>query len=154
MEIAKQFTFEAGHILPNHQGKCRRLHGHSYRMEVAVGVPDNHRVYGSGSPLEGMVMDFGDLKEVVKRLVVDPWDHHFLARGDEKILKQLDPNSDDVLLVGVRTTAENLAAVAAMVVYNALRIPGSYVRVSLNETQDSRAIAVAPGCGIWLSQYR
>lgn len=71
MEIFKEFTFEAAHDLPNtpEGHKCRRLHGHSFRVRLAVeGDPD---------PVTGWVMDFADIKKafepILKRL-----DHYYL----------------------------------------------------------------------------
>ena len=71
--IAKSFTFEAAHVLPNHTGKCKNLHGHSYRLEVLVEGP----VQTTGSE-EGMVMDFARLTDVVEREIVIPLDHQYL----------------------------------------------------------------------------
>ena len=63
------FTFEAAHRLAWHPGKCRDLHGHSYRLDVTVSGP----VDGNG-----VVIDFADLRAVVEREVVGPWDHRDL----------------------------------------------------------------------------
>ncbi len=67
--VTRSFTFEAAHRLPWHPGRCRDLHGHSYRLEVTV----EGRVAESG-----MVLDFDDLKAVVQREVVARYDHTFL----------------------------------------------------------------------------
>lgn len=85
--ITKQFTFEAAHSLPNHDGKCRNLHGHSYIFEVTVGGT----IVESGAK-EGMIMDFADLSHVVKKEIVDEWDHQLLNN-----------------ILPFTTTAENLA---------------------------------------------
>jgi 6-pyruvoyltetrahydropterin/6-carboxytetrahydropterin synthase len=63
------FTFEAAHRLPWHTGKCRNLHGHSYRLDVTVAGPldDN-----------GVVIDFDELSEIVDRTVIAAWDHRDL----------------------------------------------------------------------------
>ncbi len=69
VSITKAFRFEAAHVLPWHPGKCGRLHGHSYRIEVTV----------SGDlDANGIVMDFADLGSVVRREVVDKCDHTLL----------------------------------------------------------------------------
>ena len=67
--VTRSFAFEAAHQLPWHPGLCRRLHGHGYRLEVTVEGPlgDN-----------GMVVDFADLADVVKREVVARYDHAYL----------------------------------------------------------------------------
>ena len=71
MEIWKEFTFEAAHLLPNvpEGHKCRRLHGHSYRVRVYVsGIPDERL---------GWVMDFADIKAAAQP-VIDELDHRYL----------------------------------------------------------------------------
>jgi 6-pyruvoyltetrahydropterin/6-carboxytetrahydropterin synthase len=71
--IRKQFRFEAAHVLPHHPGKCSRLHGHSYRLDVAVAGP----LQGAG-PSQGMVLDFDELAAVVEAAVVERLDHSSL----------------------------------------------------------------------------
>jgi 6-pyruvoyltetrahydropterin/6-carboxytetrahydropterin synthase len=66
-------TFAAAHRLPDHAGKCVRLHGHTYGLEVTVeGTPQ------SSGPAAGMVMDFAELRARVSELVVEPLDHQLL----------------------------------------------------------------------------
>ena len=70
--IVKEFQFEAAHFLPNHLGCCKNIHGHSYRLQVGiVGEPKPF----PGTPDEGMVKDFSDLKQIVNRHIVDNLDH-------------------------------------------------------------------------------
>src|SRR5262249_6793379 len=73
--IAKEFTFEAAHSLPNHDGPCRRLHGHTYRVQVLARGPLQPL---DGRPEEGMVIDFGRLKEVFQRRIETRCDHLYL----------------------------------------------------------------------------
>jgi 6-pyruvoyltetrahydropterin/6-carboxytetrahydropterin synthase len=73
VRIRKQFPFEAAHVLPHHPGKCSRLHGHSYRLDVTVEGP----LQGSG-PAAGMVVDFDDLSRIVRASVIDELDHRHL----------------------------------------------------------------------------
>ncbi len=113
--IAKSFSFEAAHSLPQHEGKCKNVHGHSYRLEVTVCGP----VQKSG-PEEGMVMDFGKLSDLVKREIIEMWDHTYL---------------NDV--VSFTPTAENLANE----ILRRLQEKGlSVQRIELWETKKSRAI--------------
>jgi len=67
--VTRTFTFDAAHVLPWHSGKCRNLHGHTYRLEVSIEGPVGP---------QGMVTDFADLDEVVRREVVSRYDHTFL----------------------------------------------------------------------------
>lgn len=87
--ITKIFRFEAAHHLPGHYGKCVRPHGHSYRLEVTVrGSIKN----APGESDHGMVMDFGDLSQIVKNAVIEHLDHQDLN-----------------VVTNIHTTAENLA---------------------------------------------
>lgn len=70
MLIRKQFAFEAAHVLPHHDGKCSRLHGHSYRLDVALDGP----IQASG-PATGMIVDFDVLSRIVRKAVIDVLDH-------------------------------------------------------------------------------
>lgn len=72
--IAKEFRFEASHQLPFHDGKCARLHGHSWRGVVYV---SGDSLADSG-PKQGMVMDYADVKKVLKPLLDQYLDHHHL----------------------------------------------------------------------------
>lgn len=69
MLISKDFTFEASHILPNHPGKCRNLHGHSWILKVALEGPLNLKT--------GFVLDYNDLSAIVSPLI-DVLDHTHL----------------------------------------------------------------------------
>lgn len=69
MILIKEFEFDAAHFLPKYHGKCENLHGHTYKMVVKLeGTPDK----------EGMVMDFIQLKNLVKSKVIDKLDHAML----------------------------------------------------------------------------
>jgi 6-pyruvoyltetrahydropterin/6-carboxytetrahydropterin synthase len=72
--ITKEFRFEAAHKLPKHDGKCQRLHGHSWRMRV---VCVGQTLHDEG-PKSGMLLDFGDVSKVVKPLVEEKLDHYHL----------------------------------------------------------------------------
>jgi 6-pyruvoyltetrahydropterin/6-carboxytetrahydropterin synthase len=72
--VTKRFTFEAAHVLPNHSGKCRHLHGHSYKLEVTVRYDEDPRRWNA----RGYFIDFGDLGKIVKEHVVDKLDHRDL----------------------------------------------------------------------------
>ena len=67
MRVRRRFRFEAAHRLPGHPGKCREMHGHSYELVVSVERPVDEK--------SGMAIDFSDLKQIVRREVVDRLDH-------------------------------------------------------------------------------
>ena len=70
--VTKLFEFEACHHLPHYDGACHNLHGHSYKLEVTVSgqVSKNEN-----DPKCGMIIDFKDLKAIVKSVAVDKYDH-------------------------------------------------------------------------------
>lgn len=69
VRVTRAFTFDAAHVLPWHPGKCSRLHGHTYRLEVTVVGPVSD---------DGIVIDFADLKAIVTEHVLNPLDHTLL----------------------------------------------------------------------------
>ena len=104
MTVAKRFQWEAAHRLPAHPGRCRNLHGHSYRMTVEV-----EGAVGAG----GMVLDFGDLKAAVAPLV-EAWDHATLVdAADEALLGAVQEHGWKHVVFERPTTAEHLAAFVA-----------------------------------------
>jgi 6-pyruvoyltetrahydropterin/6-carboxytetrahydropterin synthase len=70
MIIRREYRFEASHELPRHPGKCKRLHGHSYRFILELEGPIE--------PVQGMVIDFGDLDEIVEEHALSRLDHYHL----------------------------------------------------------------------------
>ena len=73
--IVKEFTFDAAHMLNGHEGNCKNLHGHTYKLQVGVRGPIKEE---RGTSDEGMVLDFDQLKQVVKREIIQKLDHHYL----------------------------------------------------------------------------
>ena len=72
--LTKEFRFEAAHKLPLHDGKCARLHGHSWKMRVIVQGPDLH----VAGPKTGMLVDYSDVSKLVQPLLESHLDHHYL----------------------------------------------------------------------------
>lgn len=107
--VTKEARFDAGHRIPYHDSVCRHCHGHGWTIQATFeGRVSNE----SGSASEGMVMDFGKIKELMQRLVVDEWDHSFLVwEGDSAMidaLKNLQEDHRTVVLPFI-PTCENLA---------------------------------------------
>lgn len=73
-ELEKKFTFEAGHVLSHHDGKCSRPHGHSYTLVVRV-IGEKLIPHG---PKTNMIVDFQDISHVVKPMIRDYFDHHWI----------------------------------------------------------------------------
>lgn len=101
MFIGKTFTFEAAHRLPDHDGHCRRLHGHSYRVEVTLDGPVHD---------DGMVLDFGKLSKIWKEDLDPLLDHRTLLWIGDPLVEALHPLLGDALIrFAFVPSAENLA---------------------------------------------
>ncbi|OOF88632.1 6-carboxytetrahydropterin synthase QueD [Rodentibacter ratti] len=107
-KISKEFSFDMAHLLDGHDGKCQNLHGHTYKLQVEI--------MGDLSPLgakKSMVIDFSDLKTIVKKAILEPMDHAFIYdetnERENKIAKLLQSLDSKTFGVPFRTTAEELA---------------------------------------------
>lgn len=105
MKIGKSFTFETAHRLLDHDGKCARLHGHSYRVEVIVEGLDDLQPEG---PARGMIVDFDDIKPWIQGIQTD-FDHYALLERGDPIADALQAIDEPVRVVEYRPTAENIA---------------------------------------------
>ncbi|MGB5227266.1 MAG: 6-carboxytetrahydropterin synthase [Eudoraea sp.] len=108
IRITKQFTFETGHALYGYDGKCRNVHGHSYKLSVTViGIP----ITDTSNVKLGMVIDFGDLKKIVKEEIVEPFDHATVFNKNTphmELAKELKDRGHKVILADYQPTSENM----------------------------------------------
>mgnify|MGYP006442391353 FL=1 len=106
IRITKQFSFETGHALYGYDGKCRNVHGHSYKLNVTViGQPISDTTHVK----LGMVIDFSDLKVIVKNKIVDIYDHATVFNKNTphvELAKELADRGHNVLLVDYQPTSE------------------------------------------------
>ncbi len=106
IRITKQFSFETGHALYGYDGKCKNVHGHSYKLSVTViGKP----ITDSKNVKYGMVIDFGDLKKIVKEEIVNVFDHATVFNQNTphiELAKELEIRGHNVLLVDYQPTSE------------------------------------------------
>ncbi|EGV06367.1 queuosine biosynthesis protein QueD [Haemophilus pittmaniae HK 85] len=106
--VSKEFSFDMAHLLDGHDGKCQNLHGHTYKLQVEVA--GDLLVDGAK---KSMVMDFSDLKVVVKKAILDPMDHAFIydqtSERESKIAMLLQELQSKTFGVNFRTTAEEMA---------------------------------------------
>ena len=138
VRVSKEFHFEMAHALWNYDGLCRHIHGHSYKLIITIiGEP----IEDSNDQKLGMVLDFGDLKVVVKEPVVDYFDHSLVInRGAENYLPD-EPNEmyDKVHLMDFQPTCENLVLYIAEKVQARLSPRIGLYSVKLYETATSYA---------------
>lgn len=108
MRITRRLEFDAGHRIPDHASQCRHLHGHRYAIEITL---SGEIIDAAGQAVNGMVMDFGEVKTLAKTHLVDRWDHSFLVfRGDTAVVNFLATLSGHkTVVLDCVPTAENLA---------------------------------------------
>jgi 6-pyruvoyltetrahydropterin/6-carboxytetrahydropterin synthase len=107
IRLTKIFNFEAAHALLGYHGKCKHIHGHSYQLHVTItGQP----LEDESSSVKGMVMDFSHLKEIVKKHIVNVFDHA-LVLNENTPMDGIDKDSDafnKLIIVDYQPTSENL----------------------------------------------
>jgi len=139
IRITKQFTFETGHALYGYDGKCKNVHGHSYKLSVTViGTP----ISDPGHVKYGMVIDFGDLKKIVKQEIVDIFDHATVFNKNTphiELANELKERGHHVILVDYQPTSEKMVIDFADKIKN--RLPENIMLHSLRlqETETSFA---------------
>ena len=107
IRVTKFYDFEMAHALWNYDGICKNIHGHSYKLFVTVmGEPINN----PNDPKNGMVIDFGDLKRIVKNNIVDQLDHSMVINKMAPHSKLLELNEmyERHFVFDFQPTCENL----------------------------------------------
>jgi 6-pyruvoyltetrahydropterin/6-carboxytetrahydropterin synthase len=139
IRITKRFSFEAGHALYGYDGKCKNLHGHSYKLSVTViGTPITDKT----NPKFGMVIDFTDLKKIVTKEIVDKFDHATIFNKNTphiKLAKTLQDEGHNVLLVDYQPTTECMVTDFATRIKEKLPINLKLHSLKLQETESSYA---------------
>ncbi len=106
IRITKHFDFETAHALHGYDGKCRNIHGHSYQLYVTViGTP----ISDANHPKNGMVLDFGDLKNIVNQEIVHKFDHAVVLNANsphKALADKIESHSSKVVLVPYQPTSE------------------------------------------------
>lgn len=139
IRVTKEFDFEMAHALDGHDGKCHNIHGHTYELAVTfIGEPIDH----PGSPKDGMVIDFSDLKEIVKNNIVDVYDHALVLRNNSRFLGKIDHGINErLLLVDYQPTCENMLIEMVEIIQRELKRYENVIlhSVLLRETNSSYA---------------
>lgn len=118
LTIVKTMEFHAAHYLPNYNGPCRNVHGHSYKLEIGVCAPDKQLRH-----LDGMVMDFAVLKSIMQREVVGHLDHQSLNDlNDLPGFPCHNPTAENMVYWIVDVLKTTLANAAPLVQLNLVRL--------------------------------
>jgi len=141
MRATKIFDWHCAHLLEGHNGLCKNVHGHTYKLEVEV---EGDLIFDDVSS-EGMVIDFSDLKSIVKTEIVDKFDHALVLNhgdsGDAELYELAVKKGWKILRLPFRTTAENMAKWIYQTLNTQKRLTGDFrvVRIRLYETDTSYA---------------
>ena len=126
------------HSLHNYDGLCKHIHGHSYNMEVTlIGEPKNE----PDAIKDGMVIDFGDLKKIVKKKVVDCFDHSYMvpSRYSKERIEHLKKTTERLIVVDFQPTAENIVVYIAEILQQHLPSYVELYSIRLSETSTAYA---------------
>jgi len=138
IRVSKEFRWEMAHALWHYDGLCKHLHGHSYILRVTIRgkINQDH----SDAKL-GMVMDFGDLKQIVNKYIVKLFDHSVVLNKDTNISKIGDISElfDRIHILPFQPTAENLVVYFSNIIKEQLPDGIELFSVKLNETANSFA---------------
>lgn len=139
IRITKQFSFETGHALYGYDGKCKNVHGHSYKLSVTViGTP----ITDSNNVKFGMVIDFSDLKKIVREEIVDVFDHATVFNKNTphiELAQELKSRGHHVILVDYQPTSENMVIDFAKKIQDRLPNNIQLHSLKLQETESSFA---------------
>ncbi len=135
VRVSKAFDFESAHALDGYDGKCKDIHGHSYHLIVTV----------IGSPIEdkdhikqGMVIDFSDLKKIVKENIVDRFDHALILKEDSRF-RGIENKMQKVIYTDYQPTCENMVIDFAHTILPLLPDNVGLHNLKLRETGNSYA---------------
>ena len=131
LTVSKECRFDAAHVLGDHRGLCRNLHGHTYRVVVEV---------AETADAGDMVMDFKDLKQVLREVISDRFDHALLyyekgGAAERELAEVAIRHGMRCVGLPFRSTAENLARYF----FQELAVRVRVVSVRVYETPESCA---------------
>ena len=139
IRISKEFKFETGHALYGYDGLCKNVHGHSYKLTVTlIGTP----ITDSKKVKFGMVMDFSDLKKIVKQSIVDPFDHATVLNVNsphKELANAMETRGHKIVRVSYQPTSEMMILDFAEKIKKELPPHLSLHHLILRETETSYA---------------
>jgi len=138
IRVTKEFNFEMAHALWNYDGPCKNIHGHSYKLFVTV---IGETIDNQSNTKLGMVIDFSDLKSIVKEYVVDYFDHSVVvsSRAGKPEIKSVEQMFDKYYVVDYQPTCENLVTHMALLIKDKLPDQLELFSLRLVETATSYA---------------
>ena len=138
IRITKIFEFEMAHALTNYDGPCRQIHGHSYKLFVTLlGEPNSDK----NSPKQGMVMDFGQLKQIVFKNIIEKFDHALVLHtsASDEIPANKAGLFEKTIFLNYQPTCENLVLDFTNILKKYLPDTVKLMQIKLFETNNSYA---------------
>ena len=138
IRISKEFNFDMAHALLGYDGLCRNIHGHSYTLVVTViGTP----IGDASSPKTGMLIDFKDLKNIIKTQIVDRFDHALVLNSltPKELLEMMMKNYEKIVVLDYQPTTENMISDMAEQISRMLPSNLKLFSLRLRETPTSYA---------------
>ncbi|MBN1820950.1 MAG: 6-carboxytetrahydropterin synthase [Prolixibacteraceae bacterium] len=138
VRVTKRFHFEMAHSLFEYDGLCKNIHGHSYNLEITIsGQP----LKNPGHPKDGMILDFTDLKNIVKTNITQQFDHSLMVNSlvPEDQMELLKKTTNRLIVVDFQPTTENIVTYIAGILQQHLPERVSLYSIRLYETVTSFA---------------
>ncbi|SFV28380.1 6-pyruvoyl trahydropterin synthase family protein [Thermoflavifilum thermophilum] len=139
VRVTRVFHFEAAHALYGYDGKCRHIHGHGYELHVTLmGEP----LQDPSHPKQGMVMDFGDIKQCIQQHIIEQFDHALLLCKHTPFIELADAlqqHTDRIVWLDYTPTCENLVIDFARRIQSVLPAHVQLHHLTLYETPSSYA---------------
>jgi len=138
LRLTRIFNFDMAHVLLNYHGKCKNIHGHTYKLEVTVkGTPSND----DASPKKGMLIDFSDFKNLIEKNIITVWDHALMIHRDTDpiLLNALNNNYEKIIIAPFQPTTENMICELASLIKKLLPTDLQLFSLRLYETEKSFA---------------
>jgi len=138
VRISKEFNFDMAHALLGYDGLCRNIHGHSYTLVVTVA---GNPVVDAASPKIGMLIDFKDLKKIIRENIIDVYDHALVLNSATplQVVDTLKSSYDKIVLKDYQPTTENMISEMALQIGALLPVGLHLFSLRLRETPTSYA---------------
>jgi 6-pyruvoyltetrahydropterin/6-carboxytetrahydropterin synthase len=136
LKVTKIFRFELAHAIHGYEGLCKNIHGHSYILHVTVGTKNNSDQY---LPNTGFIIDFKDLKRIIREAVVSPFDHGLILSEDYLAQHPDMRNMSNLHVWKMEPSVENILLYIKREIENKFPNQIELVKLKLYETSDSYA---------------
>ena len=136
IRLTKIFSFEMAHAIHGYPGACKNIHGHSYELHVTVSSVNDETFY---IPSPGLVIDFKEIKDLVKANVIDKLDHKIILSREYLAEHISFSHQENLIILEAEPSAENLLMYIMQILCNVLPEEIKLVQLKLYETKDSYA---------------